>query len=186
MPVAGAEGSKHSPADQEFLDGVSNRQLMGFRNFMYTPVYIAANATQFLDHDWVDIPALKKYLRLDENASQDASSTRSIPVSDSVRVKIEAPAPVISVKAEPEACGLPETSPHVKTRTSQEGGHEVIELLSDSEPERSAADSDLEVLEALQRGMTKVVEVEVTSTSTTVIKFQWKSLLLLLRVPNFY
>ncbi|KAJ7663386.1 hypothetical protein DFH06DRAFT_1296159 [Mycena polygramma] len=55
--------SKHAPADQEYLDGLSARQLMDFRNYLFTPTYIAHNAAKFLDHEWVDIAELRKYLQ---------------------------------------------------------------------------------------------------------------------------
>ncbi|KAJ7886098.1 hypothetical protein B0H14DRAFT_2563427 [Mycena olivaceomarginata] len=42
-----------SPADQEYLDSLSGRQLMDFRNYLFSPTYIKDNTGQFLDHDWV-------------------------------------------------------------------------------------------------------------------------------------
>ncbi|KAJ6613945.1 hypothetical protein B0H10DRAFT_2046774 [Mycena sp. CBHHK59/15] len=149
MAVNGAKAWKHSPADQEFLDSLSTRDLMDFRNYMYSPIYIASNAGRFLDHEWIDIPNLRDFLcRKAADAGLVASSTRPSAVSDLIHVKIEAPqpsahpAPAILVKAEPGA---------VKMRTLNEGGHDVFELLSDSEPETLDHDSDLEVSAALIR-----------------------------------
>ncbi|KAJ7434269.1 hypothetical protein B0H11DRAFT_2118810 [Mycena galericulata] len=152
--------SKHMPADQAFLDGLSARQLMmDFRNYLYSPMYIKLNAGKFLDHEWVDIPTLKEYLhQIHQNPDLDASSTRPATPSDPVRVKIETPLPsatprpAISVKAEPQPIRLPPPagdSP-IKMRTLTEGGREVIEVLSDSESDAADSDSDLEVMEVLQ------------------------------------
>lgn len=46
---------------------------------------------------------------------------------------------------------MPRASADVRMRALHEGGREVFELLSDSEPEADDGDSDLEVMEALQR-----------------------------------
>ncbi|KAJ6555257.1 hypothetical protein B0H10DRAFT_2231394 [Mycena sp. CBHHK59/15] len=48
--------SKHTPAEQELLEGLTGRQVKEFRNFMYTGEFIALNAARFLDHEWIDIP----------------------------------------------------------------------------------------------------------------------------------
>ncbi|KAF7372521.1 hypothetical protein MVEN_00114000 [Mycena venus] len=107
-------GSKHTPADREYLDSLSARLLMEFRNY-------------FLDHEWVDMGVLPTpFLAL-------------------------VPGPPILVKAEPRLASVPRASADVKMRALNEGGREVFELLSDSEPEGEDQDSDLEVLEALQR-----------------------------------
>ncbi|KAJ6580328.1 hypothetical protein B0H10DRAFT_2443268 [Mycena sp. CBHHK59/15] len=159
MAVNGAKAWKHSPADQEFLDSLSTRDLMDFRNYMYSPIYIASNAGRFLDHEWINIPNLRDFLcRKAADAGQVASSTRPSAVSDLIHVKIEAPqpsahpAPAILVKAESQSTGLPCKIPGaVKMRTLNEGGHDVFELLSDSEPETLDHDSDLEVSAALIR-----------------------------------
>ncbi|KAJ7216104.1 hypothetical protein B0H12DRAFT_1241915 [Mycena haematopus] len=64
MPSGAYPGptSKHPPADQEYLDSLSARQLMDFRNYLFNPAYISANAGKFLDHEWIDISLLKEYL----------------------------------------------------------------------------------------------------------------------------
>ncbi|KAJ7846773.1 hypothetical protein B0H13DRAFT_1907618 [Mycena leptocephala] len=110
MYVPGVSGSKHTPRDHGFLDGLPAWQLMGFRsyvdipqlerflarnalgtdveafttrpslasarelitrlsalelmdfrNYMYTPSFVEANAAQFLHLDWIDVSALKKH-----------------------------------------------------------------------------------------------------------------------------
>ncbi|KAJ7694786.1 hypothetical protein B0H17DRAFT_1198947 [Mycena rosella] len=87
MAINGVEGSKHTAADLELLDSLSARQLMDFRNHMYNPGYIAANAGMFLDHEWIDIRSLRQHLAVPVPcASLDAPSTRPIvpdPVSRS-------------------------------------------------------------------------------------------------------
>ncbi|KAJ7476393.1 hypothetical protein B0H11DRAFT_1810084 [Mycena galericulata] len=132
---------------------------MDFRNYLYSPMYIKLNAGKFLDHEWVDIPTLKEYLRqIHQNPGLDASSTRPATPSDPVRVKIETPLPsttprpAISVKAEPQPIRLPPPAGDsaIKMRTLTEGGREVIEVLSDSDSDAADSDSDLEVMEVLQ------------------------------------
>ncbi|KAJ7794016.1 hypothetical protein B0H14DRAFT_3558502 [Mycena olivaceomarginata] len=109
--------NRRSSADQEYLDSLSGRQLMDFRNYLFSPMYIKYNAGQFLDHNWVNIDLF-----------------RDTPSSASVRIKIEARAPLVPdvVKAEPEVIT---------------GGREVLELLSESEPDDNDEASDLEVME---------------------------------------
>ncbi|KAJ6587751.1 hypothetical protein B0H10DRAFT_1954453 [Mycena sp. CBHHK59/15] len=165
--------SKHTPADWDFLDGLSGRQLTEFRNYMYTPTYITSNAGRFLDQEWIDVPTLKQFLgRNVSDAGHVASSTCSFAPSDSVCIKIEAPdrpTPTRSVKAEPQSVVIPrKTATSVKIRTSYEGNREVLELSSDSEA-HVADDSDIEVSEELTRAVSRsssvfpppaVIEVE--------------------------
>ncbi|KAJ6489404.1 hypothetical protein DFH09DRAFT_1105431 [Mycena vulgaris] len=110
-------GSKHTPADREYLDNLSARLLMEFRNYVFSPTYIALNAAKFLDHKWVDMRVLREFL---QQPAQNPPPTRQF-VSDLVRVKIEAtpflapvPGPPILVKAEPQV--------------ADEGDREVFEL----------------------------------------------------------
>ncbi|KAJ7434886.1 hypothetical protein B0H11DRAFT_2369439 [Mycena galericulata] len=116
--------SKHSAADQAFLDGLPGRKLIEFRNYMFTPSYITSNAGRFLDHKWIDIPALREFLgNSAPEAGSDASSTRSTRLSacpDLVRIKTEG--------ADPLPLSAPPTS--FKIRTSYEGGREVLEISS--------------------------------------------------------
>ncbi|KAJ7634312.1 hypothetical protein B0H17DRAFT_1149724 [Mycena rosella] len=151
MAINGVEGSKHTAADLELLDGLSSRQLMNFR-----------------DHESIDIRSLRQHLAVPVPcASLDAPSTRPI-VPDPVSVKIEAPllpvlrASAVAVKAEPEVPGLPSRSAPIKTRVLTEGGRELLELLSDSEPDASGVESDLEV-QALKP----------TSRSSSIIPFDF-------------
>ncbi|KAJ7618202.1 hypothetical protein DFH06DRAFT_1145014 [Mycena polygramma] len=65
-------------------DSLSARQLMDFRNYLFTPTYIAHNAAKFLDHEWVDIGELRKYLQ----------QTAATPPP--IGVKIEAMPPLVT------------------------------------------------------------------------------------------
>ncbi|KAJ6600110.1 hypothetical protein B0H10DRAFT_2231069 [Mycena sp. CBHHK59/15] len=134
MPPDAELRSKHTPADQQSLDSLSARQLMDFRNYLFSPAFIALNAAKFLDHEW--------------------DSTRLSTSSDPIRVKVEAtpsvpPGSAVSVKAELHAIGVPQGS-DIKMRTLNEDGREVFELLSDSESELDHPDSDMEVIEELR------------------------------------
>ncbi|KAJ7229683.1 hypothetical protein B0H12DRAFT_1077400 [Mycena haematopus] len=153
-----SDASKHPPEDQAYLDNVSNRQLMDFRDYLFSSTFIALNAAKFLDHEWVDIALLKEYLQQTgpEHASATRSSTRSSTVPDPVCVKIEAiPSSVptesaVCVKTEPRVPSLPESSVDIKMRTLNENGREVFQLLSDSETDSDDRDSDLEVIDVLR------------------------------------
>ncbi|KAJ6573761.1 hypothetical protein DFH09DRAFT_1078736 [Mycena vulgaris] len=100
--------SKHTPADQEYLDSLPVHQLMDFRNFLFTPMCIALNAAKFLNHEWVDIGELWKYPQhTAKNPGFDSFTTSlSTPLAP-VHVTIEAtplsvaPMPAAVIKAEP-------------------------------------------------------------------------------------
>ncbi|KAJ6523674.1 hypothetical protein DFH09DRAFT_1329910 [Mycena vulgaris] len=47
--------SKYSAADQGFIDGLSTLHI-------YQPTYIIANAKIFINHDWIDINALRRFI----------------------------------------------------------------------------------------------------------------------------
>ncbi|KAJ7469270.1 hypothetical protein B0H11DRAFT_2435698 [Mycena galericulata] len=149
--------SKHPPADREYIGSLSPLTLMEFRNYMFSSAYITRNATKFLNYEWVNISDLREYMQQTTAGSVLGASTAYLStVSDPVRVKIEpvsAPDPPDPVKAEPQAVILPQISDDIKMRTLNEGGREVFELLSDSEPEPDESDgnSDAEVMETLQR-----------------------------------
>ncbi|KAJ6544621.1 hypothetical protein DFH09DRAFT_1088485 [Mycena vulgaris] len=116
-------GSKHTPADRKYLDSLSARLLMEFRNYVGMGVLC-----EFLQQ-----PAQK--------SAPNASTTRQF-ISDLVRVKIEAMpflapvrGPPIPVKAELQvACAL------------DEGGREVLNAFGFGTP-----GSNLKVMEVLQR-----------------------------------
>ncbi|KAJ6469411.1 hypothetical protein C8R45DRAFT_1167059, partial [Mycena sanguinolenta] len=130
--------SKHTAADQEYLDGLSARRLMDFRNHVFNPKYIEMNATKFLDHRWININLLRDYFG---HASRPPHATSTL---DPIRIKTEAP--LLTVKSEPQAVTIPRVADDIKLRTI---GKDFYEILSDSESE---TESDLEVIEALQRG----------------------------------
>ncbi|KAJ7815126.1 hypothetical protein B0H13DRAFT_2293478 [Mycena leptocephala] len=60
------------------------------------------------------------------------------------------PPPACSVKGEPVSVAIP---PSIKMRTTNHGGHEIIELLSDSESD--GAESDFEVTDVLMQGASR-------------------------------
>ncbi|KAJ7817665.1 hypothetical protein B0H13DRAFT_2683091 [Mycena leptocephala] len=62
MSAGGTRNSKHTTDEQLFIDRVSARRLMDFCTHMYTPGFLVSNASRFLDHEWVDLPALKYFL----------------------------------------------------------------------------------------------------------------------------
>ncbi|KAJ6542456.1 hypothetical protein DFH09DRAFT_1282546 [Mycena vulgaris] len=136
--------SKHTPAEREYLDNLSARQLMDFRDYVFSATYIARNAGKFLDHEWIDIALLRKYLGQPQNSALlDASMT--------LRAEIEVPLPSVApatllVKGEPQAIRLPQASADIKMRALNDSGREVFELHSDSEPDADEPDSDLEVI----------------------------------------
>ncbi|KAF8173410.1 hypothetical protein K438DRAFT_1980955 [Mycena galopus ATCC 62051] len=148
-----------SPANQEYVDSLTARRLMDFRNYLFFPTYITHNAGQFLNDEWVGIGLFREYLqRTAQGPVSDAVPKHSSPApSGPVRVKTEAPASLIPaslipafVKAEPEPVDLPHASGDIKLRTLNEDGHEIFELLSDSDAGEDH-DSDQEVIEALRR-----------------------------------
>ncbi|KAJ7138486.1 hypothetical protein C8R43DRAFT_1109764 [Mycena crocata] len=155
-----ASPSKHSAAEQHFLDGLSNGQLKNFRDYMFSTAYIKDNATQFLDHEWIDIPTLKGYLCRNYPVAAVTPSTR---VSPSPLVKIEDSAPVLraptlptaSVKTEASVPSISSvSSATARVRICCEHGREVVELLSDSDADDG--DSDIqEISEALTRGASR-------------------------------
>ncbi|KAJ7798515.1 hypothetical protein B0H13DRAFT_1933630 [Mycena leptocephala] len=133
MSVPGVSGSKHTPRDHGFLDGLPAWQLIGFRSYIYSPAFISSNPSQFLDHEWVDIPQLERFLA--RNASDtdvDAFTTRPSLAS-----------------AERELITRLSALELMDFRNY--GGREILELISESEVEDSDPDSAVEVTEALTR-----------------------------------
>ncbi|KAJ6605293.1 hypothetical protein DFH09DRAFT_1269599 [Mycena vulgaris] len=136
-------GSKHTPADREYLDSLFSpppTSLSTLRSFWTTNGLIWGSSVSFFSSQLKIPPPTRQ------------------SVSDSGRVKIEAtpflapvPGPPILVKAESRVASVLRASADVRMRALHEGGREVFELLSDSEPEADDGDSDLEVIEALQR-----------------------------------
>lgn len=114
---------------------------------MYTGEFIALNAAQFLDHEWIDVPTLKRFLSRQDSGAGDPPSMchSSSGVPNPATLVTSEPAPTIAVKPEPQLVLLPaKPAAPVKIRTSYEGGREVLELSSDSEPEPDLETSDIE------------------------------------------
>ncbi|KAJ7733211.1 hypothetical protein DFH07DRAFT_780655 [Mycena maculata] len=97
-------GPKRSPADQEYLDSWTARQLMDSRDHPHT-----LNTS---------------------NSTLDASMTRSSTIPDLVHVKMEALTPsvptglAVSVKAEPSTISLPPSS-EIKMHAVKENGRDI-------------------------------------------------------------
>ncbi|KAJ7867305.1 hypothetical protein B0H13DRAFT_2281228 [Mycena leptocephala] len=203
MSADGTRNSKHTADEQLFINRVSARRLMDFCTHMYTPGFLVSNSSRFLDHEWVDLPALKYFLETPATYDPNAASTRTdLSAADrclldtiSVReltafrnhvhtphfivshaprfldhrwidvtllrefLKIEANPPLVppptalSVKLEVGLIAIPPSHAPIKTRTLNAGGHEIIELLSDSESD--GAESDLEVTDVLMHGSSR-------------------------------
>ncbi|KAJ7182286.1 hypothetical protein C8R43DRAFT_1115930 [Mycena crocata] len=138
MPL-GAD-SRRSTSDQALLDGLSGRDVMEFRNFIYSPAYIRANAGLFLDNDWIIISELADWLHT-RNPVPVPVSTRPVTPPRPAHIKQE----IFDLSDSP-------------TRLIRENGREVVEIMSDSEdgePADPAQDSDFEVSETLFRGASR-------------------------------
>ncbi|KAJ7833385.1 hypothetical protein B0H13DRAFT_1914606 [Mycena leptocephala] len=104
---------------------------------MYVPSFIESDAAQFLDLNWIEVPALRKFLEQKisiETPHASGPNTRTI-----------------SVKSEPQLISLSRVCGAVKLRTLNQGGREILKLLSESEAEDSDPDCDVEVTAALMR-----------------------------------
>ncbi|KAJ7785121.1 hypothetical protein DFH07DRAFT_934967 [Mycena maculata] len=136
---------------------------MEFRNYLYSPREIALNPGKFLDQDWVDVTLLREYLAADSTTD---ATTCSFAATDLIAVKIEGslpppiPGPGISVKSEPQVIELPRTTGDIKMRILSEGGKDIFELLSDSEPETSDIDEVLATLQNASRSSTAPPDVD--------------------------
>ncbi|KAJ6461772.1 hypothetical protein C8R45DRAFT_1220718 [Mycena sanguinolenta] len=133
--------------DQNSADAwgdVSARQLMDFRNYMFSPAYIKANASRFLEPGWIDSSALRGFLgsQISEVNSAHRSNAGTTALAHSIKIEptstlVVPLASTVFVKQEPVL------RPVI---------HEVIEISSDSD---SGDDSDVEVTAALTRGASR-------------------------------
>ncbi|KAJ7701299.1 hypothetical protein B0H16DRAFT_1833555 [Mycena metata] len=131
-----------SPEVQVLVDGLSVREVTNFRNYLYSSAFITSNPALFLDHEWIEISALREFL---SNKQSGMVPGLTAVLFNSIPVKIEPPnLSPISIKPEPQATSLPGpgVAKGVRLRTLIEGGREVFELISESEPE---PDSEVEV-----------------------------------------
>ncbi|KAJ7924780.1 hypothetical protein B0H13DRAFT_1863645 [Mycena leptocephala] len=120
-------GSNLTLTDREYLGSLPPLHLMEFRNYVYSSAYITRNAANFLDYEWVDMGLLRQCIQ------ETAPNFWARRVNDA-RNEVT----------------LPRRSADIKMRALNEGGREVFELISDSEPEADESDSDVEVVEALR------------------------------------
>ncbi|KAJ7511037.1 hypothetical protein B0H11DRAFT_2402643 [Mycena galericulata] len=96
---------------------------------MYQPAYIAAHADRFINHEWIDVDALRLFVK-STRTPESSSPASGSPIE---RVKLEDDASMTRLSS----AGPATTLPIVKTRTVEEGGREVLEILSDSESDES-------------------------------------------------
>ncbi|KAJ7451197.1 hypothetical protein B0H11DRAFT_2289039 [Mycena galericulata] len=130
-------------ADLEFIDGLPTRDVKAFRDYMFTKPYITANPHLFVDTAWIDAAALRSFLAdrdSDRGHIMISSSSPGVSVPPA-RVKHEFDASDVfrdTVKVKSESLAAPVA---VRMRSAMEGGHEVIELLSDSDEEMTVPET---------------------------------------------
>ncbi|KAJ6550901.1 hypothetical protein B0H10DRAFT_2202252, partial [Mycena sp. CBHHK59/15] len=120
---------------------------------IHSPAYIRAHAEVFLDNAWINISELRDFL-LERNTGDFPGSTslaRPLPLLAQVKreitdVRLSASATPLINKVEPTINSDPIP---IRTRILREDNHDILEILSDSEPENGGLDSDEEVSEAL-------------------------------------
>ncbi|KAJ6603588.1 hypothetical protein DFH09DRAFT_1354717 [Mycena vulgaris] len=140
-----------SSTERELLDSLSGRDLMDFRNFIYSPTYIRANAAMFLDNEWIKVSELRDFLSRRDQPVLVSFPPLHVPPTRVKQETVDSRFAATPIKLETEA-GVA----LVRTRTLQDGGREVVEILSDSEDgsgtgigENIDLDSDFEVAETL-------------------------------------
>ncbi|KAJ7838322.1 hypothetical protein B0H14DRAFT_3700283 [Mycena olivaceomarginata] len=116
--------SKHTPDDQKLIDTLPLGVVMAFRSSIFNPSYIINNPHRFITNDWIDASQLRDFLHHTSNSTP-------------ARVKLENDAVDASLTRPLAPARVPDDSSvlTVKTRTLKEAGREVLEILSDSEPE---------------------------------------------------
>ncbi|KAJ6616901.1 hypothetical protein B0H10DRAFT_1948765 [Mycena sp. CBHHK59/15] len=164
--------SKHISTDQELIDSLSVRDLMQFRHYIHSPAYICAHAEVFLDNAWINISELRDFL-LERNTGDFPGSTslaRPLPLLTQVKreitdVRLSASATPLIIKVEPTINSDPIP---IRTRILREDNHDILEILSDSEPENGGLDSDEEVSEALIWAASRSSSILPPNISTTI------------------
>ncbi|KAJ7175577.1 hypothetical protein C8R46DRAFT_1214047 [Mycena filopes] len=81
-PSGGSSTAEHPPHDGGFLDTLPARQVMEFRNYKYSPAFLASCPHQFLDHRWVDVPALKDFIAQNASAVGQVSTRPTMSPTD--------------------------------------------------------------------------------------------------------
>ncbi|KAJ6547843.1 hypothetical protein B0H10DRAFT_2447483 [Mycena sp. CBHHK59/15] len=164
--------SKHISANQELIDSLSGHDLMQFRHYIHSPAYIHAHAEVFLDNVWINISELRDFL-LERNTGDFPGSTslaRPLPLLAQVKreitdVRLSASATPLIIKVEPTINSDPIP---IRTRILREDNHDILEILSDSEPENGGVDSDEEVSEALIWAASRSSSILPPNISTTI------------------
>ncbi|KAJ6563168.1 hypothetical protein B0H10DRAFT_2363280 [Mycena sp. CBHHK59/15] len=144
--------SKHISANQELIDSLSGHDLMQFRHYIHSPAYIRAHAEVFLDNVWINISELRDFL-LERNTG------------DFPDVRLSASATPLIIKVEPTINSDPIP---IRTRILREDNHDILKILSDSEPENGGVDSDEEVSEALIWAASRSSSILPPNISTTI------------------
>ncbi|KAJ7142714.1 hypothetical protein C8R44DRAFT_726044 [Mycena epipterygia] len=162
MSVDGPKPSKHTPAERDFLDSLSARQLMSFGTTCTLLSTSRPMRASSLTTNGSTLPFSRSFNFLGRNvtdAGLDASNalkTRPSDPSDLVPVKIEAPelphlaGSALLPEEDSQLPELPHTLPAIKTRILDKGNREILELLSGSDVDPTD-NSDIEVLEELTR-----------------------------------
>ncbi|KAG6914401.1 hypothetical protein DXG01_000558 [Tephrocybe rancida] len=124
--------SWHSQDDQMFLDNVTTSDLRHFRDSTFPPQFIAAKPNILLESDWVDVAKLKDFL----GVAEPMEIATLVPTIKPEKLDIES----LPVKAEPHDHNLVGLSSMAANGNSslqvchfEEDGHEIIEILSDSD-----------------------------------------------------
>ncbi|KAJ7812281.1 hypothetical protein B0H13DRAFT_2294411 [Mycena leptocephala] len=144
MSTDGTSNSKHTATEQLFIDRLSARRLIDFRTHMYPPRFshvqcVSLPRVQDLDHECIDLPVLEAFLEKVATGDLNASTRTDLSAAD--RRLLD----TLSVR---EA-----TAFRNHMHTLNDGGHEIIELLSDSESD--GAEFDLEVTDILMHGASR-------------------------------
>ncbi|KAK7008311.1 hypothetical protein R3P38DRAFT_3280934 [Favolaschia claudopus] len=145
--------TRYAAADLALIDSLSGRDVIQFRDYMFSPADIRSNPQKFHGRSWINITHLREWI---------ASRIDSSPTAP---VKSEPTTSDVIIKAEPtssELASLSHSDP-VRVKVHQEGGHDVLEILSDSEPDEPEPDSDIEVLRSLITSSSRSSSIPPTS-----------------------
>ncbi|KAJ6580380.1 hypothetical protein DFH09DRAFT_1440744 [Mycena vulgaris] len=151
-----------SPTDRGLLDSLSVRLRTwsdGFPQFIYSPACIRANAAMFLDNEWIKVSELRDFRFL---SRRDPPVPVSFPPLHVPPTRVKQETVDSRFAATPIKLEIEAVVALVRTRTLQDGGREVVEILSDSEDDSGTGigedidlDSVFEVAETLFRSASR-------------------------------
>ncbi|KAJ6458711.1 hypothetical protein C8R45DRAFT_942542 [Mycena sanguinolenta] len=130
-------------SELELLDSLSGRDVMESRI-----TFIRTNRGLFSDRNWIDIAELQLFLHQHSlwNSAPDATlQTTATLIKAEPSSDFLASLPPDQAKLEPDARNISPADP-IRTQEIEENGRKVIEILSDSETDDNAVDSDVEVI----------------------------------------